>query len=70
MKLETIQRECKEVVVEADDVTVIVNTWSNLEGASFQMHTGKDMAQRLATALRWEEIDVLIAALVAARAGI
>ena len=69
MKLETIKTDCNEIYVEAEDFTVTVNTWSNHEGASIMVH-GKGNALRLAGAFRWEEIDVLLAAFAAARAGI
>lgn len=67
MKLETIKSATTEVMVEGHGVTVTVNPWSNYEGLSFMVE-GKDGAIRLASVLRWEELDVLLVALAAARA--
>ena len=67
MKLETDAREVKEIYADHGDFNVTVTTWSNYEGASMMVH-GKDLQLRMAGAFRWEEIDVMIAALAAARA--
>lgn len=68
MKLETIQTPTTEIFVEGHNSCVTVNPWSNYEGASFMLHDGKDGALKLAGALRWEEIDLLMVAITAARA--
>ena len=67
MKLETIVTKTTEVFIEGDNVSVTVNPWANCEGVSFMLH-GKDAAIRLAASLRWEELDILLVALQAARA--
>jgi hypothetical protein len=67
MKLDTFKTTTTEIFVEGHGVTVTANPWSNCEGVSFMLH-GKDGAIRLAGTLRWEELDVLMVALTAARA--
>jgi hypothetical protein len=66
VKMECFRNDCKEVFVEGHGVTVTVNTWANCEGVSFMVH-GKDGAIRTASSMRWEELDVLLCGLVAAR---
>lgn len=70
MKLETFVTKSKEVFVESGDIQVTVNTWSNHEGASLMVHgKGPELPLRMAGAFRWEEIDVILVALTAARAA-
>lgn len=68
MNLKTIKTDCKEIFVESDELQVTVNTWSNLEGANLMVH-GKDCSIRMAGAFRWEEMDVILVALAAARSA-
>ncbi|CAB4154793.1 hypothetical protein UFOVP653_29 [uncultured Caudovirales phage] len=68
MKMECFTNQSKEVFVEGHGVSVTVNTWANLEGVSFMVH-GKDSSIRTAASMRWEELDVLLCALVAARSA-
>lgn len=68
MKMETFHAATTEVLVDGGGITVTVNPWANLEGVSFMVH-GKDLAVRCASSLRWEELDVLLVALTAARAN-
>ena len=68
MKLETFRSATTEVFVSGSDVSVTCNPWANLEGVSVMIH-GKDLAQRAAFALRWEELDVLMVAITAARSA-
>jgi hypothetical protein len=70
MKLETFTSPCKEVFIDAGKVSVTVTTWSNAEGASLMVHgAGPELPLRMAGAFRWEEIDAIVVALVAARAA-
>lgn len=70
MKLETMQATCKEIFVDAGDLSVTVNTWANLEGASIMVHgKGPELPLRMAGAFRWEELDAIMVALAAARAA-
>lgn len=71
MKLEAFTAPTTETFVEGHGVTVTVNPWHNLEGANVMIHGSGDggLALRAAFAARWEEIDVLLVALTAARAG-
>lgn len=70
MKLETLTSPSKEVFLDAGDLTVTVNTWSNMEGASLMVHgKGPDLPLRMAGAFRWEEMDAILVALAAARAA-
>ena len=66
MKLEALKATTTETFVEGNGISVTVNPWANLEGVSFMVH-GKDLAMRCASSLRWEELDVLLVALTAAR---
>lgn len=68
MKFESFMTPCKELFVEGNGITVTVNTWSNCEGLTFIV-TGKDSAIRTSAVMRWDELDVLLCALNAARAG-
>lgn len=70
MKLETIKSQSQEIFVEAGNMSVTVNTWSNGEGASMMVHgQGPELPLRMAGSFRWEEIDAIIVALAAARAA-
>lgn len=68
VKFESFTTPCKEVFVEGHGISVTVNTWSNSEGLSFMVN-GKDSAIRTAGCMRWEELDVLLCALTAARSS-
>lgn len=70
MKLETIITPSKEIYLQAGDMSVTVNTWSNCEGLSFMVHgKGSELPLRMAGSFRWEEIDAILIALTAARAA-
>lgn len=70
MELRTIKQETTETFVEGNGISVSINSWSNHEGASVLIHgQGAEMPLRMAGAFRWEEIDVLIAALSIARSA-
>ena len=68
-KLETLKNPTTETFITNDDgsFSVTVTGWSNIEGANV-MVTDRNLSVRLAAAMRWEEIDLLIAALSVARA--
>lgn len=70
MNLSTLKTDCKEIFAEGNGIAVAVNTWSNHEGCSLMVHgKGPDMPLRMAGAFRWEEIDVILVALTAARSA-
>jgi hypothetical protein len=70
MKLETFKADSKEIFLDAGKMTVTINTWANMEGASIMVHgTGSELPLRMAGAFRWEEIDAILVALAAARAA-
>lgn len=69
MKIETTNSPSKEVFVDAGNISVTINVWSNHEGASIMVHSGPDLAMRMAGAFRWEDLDVILVALAAARAA-
>lgn len=69
MKLEVLQTSVTEVEIEGHGVVVIANTWGNHEGVSVMVHDKDTHAIMSAFALRHEQIDVLLVALQAARAG-
>jgi hypothetical protein len=68
VKLEALKNSTTEVFVEHDGFSAAANPWANGEGVTVMCHD-KQMAQRLAFAVRWEELDVLMVALQAARAA-
>ena len=69
MKLETYKQPTTEVFVEGKGFNVCAYRWANCEGISVMLHgDGKDLPLRAAFSLRWEELDVLMVALAAARA--
>jgi len=68
MKLETLKADSKEIFLDAGNMTVTINTWSNLEGASIMVHgKGPELPLRMAGAFRWEEMDAILVAMAAAR---
>ncbi len=70
MKLEAFSNNSKEIFIENGNLSVTVNSWANCEGASIMVHgEGPGYPMRMAGAFRWEEIDLIIAALAAARAA-
>ena len=69
MKLETMRTSVTEVEVEGHGVLVTANTWGSCEGISVMVHDKDTHAIMSAFALRHEQIDVLLVALQAARAG-
>lgn len=66
MKLETFVSESKEICLSGKGIIVTVNTWSNLEGANLMVH-GEKCQLMMAGAFRWEELDMICAALTVAR---
>jgi hypothetical protein len=70
MKLETIKSDSKEIFLDAGNMTVTVNVWSNCEGASIMVHgRGPELPIRMAGAFLWDELDAILVALAAARAA-
>ena len=70
MKLETFTSQSKETYLDAGNISVTVNTWANLEGASIMVHGKRpELPMRMAGSFRWEELDAIIVALAAARAS-
>lgn len=68
MKLEKIKTQVSETYIEGPDITVSVYAWGNGEGCSFLVHgNGKGIPLRLASSMRWEEVEILIAALTLAK---
>jgi len=50
MKLQTIIKDSKEILMKGHGVFVTVNTWSSLEGANIMVH-GEDCRLMMAGAL-------------------
>lgn len=50
-------------VIRANDAQVDVSNWANLEGCSFVFTRGKECVTICAGSLRYEDVDLLIAAL-------
>lgn len=69
MKLDTFKAPSTEIFLDAGDMSVTVNTWSNMEGASIMVHgKGPELPLRMSGSFRWEELDAILIALAAARA--
>lgn len=70
MKLETFSTPTKEIEVSNEDVTAVATPWGNCEGVNVFLHSNAPgMPIKTFFALRWEDIDVLMVALQAARAS-
>lgn len=68
MKLESFKAPTTEVFVTGNGVSVTANPWANHEGLSVMIHSeGAGLPIRAAFSLRWEELDVLMVAMTAAR---
>ena len=67
MKLEAFKQQTSEIFVQGRGVQITATPWANAEGVNVMIH-GKDLSIRAAMSLRWEEMDVLLVALNAARA--
>lgn len=71
MKFETITTPTKELFVESDCLSVSAYAWANGAGLSFLVHgPGPELPLRLAGSFRWEELDVILMALTAARSSL
>lgn len=68
MKMEVLSSPTTEVFLEGAGTNVTTTTWSNGEGVNIMVCSGKEQCLRMAGSLRWEEADLLLACLAAARA--
>lgn len=69
MEMKTFKSDSKEIFVENGEFTVTVNAWANMEGCNLMAHSKDTLAIRMAGAFRWEEVDVILVALTAARSS-
>lgn len=70
IKLEAFTSQTKETYASGQGISVTVSHWANGEGCNLMVHgSGDQMPLRMAGAFRWEELDILLAALALARAG-
>lgn len=67
MKMETFKGTTTEIYLQGEGVSVTVNPWANHEGFNVMMH-GNDLSLRFAASMRWEDADMLIAAISVAKA--
>ena len=67
MKIETFTSPSAETFVVGHGISVTVNSWSNMEGANIMIHGEKDLSMRMSGAFRWEEMDVICAAITMAK---
>jgi len=68
--LSTFRTPATETFVKGSGVNVTVTTWGNHEGMSLMVHgNGAELPLRMAGAFRWEELDVILVALTAARSA-
>ncbi len=64
-------KRCGETIIEAGDVAAYVTEWGNGEGATLSVEVSKSRgAPLLLASLRWEEIELLVAAVSAAKARV
>jgi hypothetical protein len=69
MNIQTFKNQTTEIMVDGNGVLVTVNPWANLEGMNVMIHEEKGLAIRAAFSVRWEEADVLMMAMTAARSA-
>jgi hypothetical protein len=69
LQLKTMKNKVNEVIVKNDNIEVIVNDWSDLEGCSFMVLEKETTNVKFAGCMRWEEVDALLVALTAARSA-
>lgn len=69
MDISTFKQQTTEIFVEGNGVTVTVNPWGNLEGLNFMVFDDKSKGAgiRCCGSFTWEESDILVMALTAAR---
>jgi hypothetical protein len=61
--------ECGETIIEAGEIAASVTDWGNAEGATLCVEVSQRRgAPLLLASLRWEEIELLVAAVSAAKA--
>ena len=71
MKIESFSTPTREIEVSNDDLTVVATPWGNHEGVNVFVHgNSPGLPIRTFFAMRWNEIDVLMVALQAARAEV
>ena len=68
MKIEQYLSKVSEIFVENEDHSVTVTALSNGEGVNVMLH-GKNLSPVLTGSMRWEEVDILVAALTLARSA-
>lgn len=66
MEIKSIIGDSKEIFIEGNDISVMINTWASLEGCNLMVH-GKDCRLMMAGSFRWEELDMIAAAISIAR---
>jgi hypothetical protein len=67
LELKTMTNKVSEVIVKNDNIEVVVNDWSNLEGCSFIVMGKEKTNIKLAGCMRWEDVDALLVALTIAK---
>ena len=67
MTIEISEGVSKDIFVDGGNITVSIHTWANGDGANILVHSiGASLPLRMAGAFRWEELEVIAAALSAA----
>ncbi len=67
LELKTMTNKVNEVIIKNNNIEVIVNDWSNLEGCSFMVLEKETTNVKLAGCMRWEDVDALLVALTIAK---
>lgn len=66
-KIETFVTRTSEVFATGSGISISATPWGNHEGLSYIINDDKG-GMRTAASMRWEELDVMLAALSMARA--
>ena len=69
MKMETFRQQVGNVYVEGEKSVVDATVWHSLEGCNLMVTSKPECAVKLAASLTWEEVDMLLVALNAARSA-
>jgi len=68
VKIETIRTQVYETYLSSNSVDVSVTVWGNCEGANLMVAHKDTGAVIMSGALRWEVMDLVVAAISVARA--
>ena len=67
MEMKSYKKMCKSVFLESADNTVDAYEWHSLEGFNAMLTGNANSEVRAALSMRWEDFDLLVAAVSALR---